>query len=295
MAAFFCLYWVMRKTRFSIDSYLRPEEAFHFARKALATRAPDTAHDHDFFEVFLIESGRTTHWINGQTQQLSPGHLVFIRPHDTHAFRADRAGGCQIINVMFRPETAMHLARRYANTISGAFFDSQATLPDMHVLEPIRFERAVNVARQLQMAERSLARIEEFLLVLTNRVADTRIAAVDNAPRWFVRACAIAQRQEVFCKGAAGFIAATGRSHEHVCRTCKSVTGMTPSEYINQVRIAYAAQLLRGDEHTIDDIVAQCGFDNSSYFYRLFRRQFGTTPRQYRIENLRDPFQVSTG
>lgn len=278
-----------------IDNYIRPDEAFHFARKSLAKRFPDAAHDHDFFEVFLIESGQTNHWVNGETQQLEPGHLTFIRPNDVHAFSADRTKGCQIINVMFRVETAEHLKSRYAKTIANAFFDSDTVLPEMHKLDPVRFARAVNVAQQLQTAHRSLARIEEFLLVLTNRVADIAGGMSQSAPRWFTEACSAAQSQSVFSKGAAGFIAVAGRSHEHVCRTCKTFTGMTPSEYVNQVRIEYAAHLLRSDEQAIEDVVDACGFDNSSYFYRLFRRQYGITPRKYRLENQRDPFQITDG
>ena len=283
----------MWKTTFSIEEYIAPDEAFHFARKSLAKRFPEAAHDHDYFEVFLIESGQTSHWVNGEMQQLEPGDLAFVRPRDAHAFSADRTKGCQIINVMFRVETAAHLKARYAQTIANAFFDSPAPLPEMHKLDPVRFARAINVARQLQTAHRSLARIEEFLLVLTNRVANTTGGVDRNAPRWFAEACSAAQSQDVFRKGAAGFVAAAGRSHEHVCRTCKAVTGLTPSEYINQVRIEYAAHLLRSDEQPILDVANACGFDNSSYFYRLFQNQYGTTPRRYRLENQRDPFQMS--
>lgn len=281
----------MRKTTFLIDTYIRSDEAFHFARKRLATRYPERAHDHDYFEVFLIESGRTAHWINGVSQTLEPGQLAFVRPHDVHAFSADRSTGCQIINVMFRVETAAHLSSRYASTIGGRFFDAASDLPDLHTLGPARFSRAINVAQQLRTAHRSLARIEEFLLVLTNRVADATSGVGNTAPRWFSEACSAAQSQDVFCRGAAGFIAAAGRSHEHVCRTCKSVTGLTPSEYVNQIRIEYAAHLLRSDEVSIDEVIASCGFDNNSYFYRLFKRQYGVTPRQYRLRNMRDPFQ----
>ncbi|MEM9787093.1 MAG: AraC family transcriptional regulator [Pseudomonadota bacterium] len=281
----------MDRTTFRIDDYLRPDEAFHFARKRLAKRFPKKAHDHDFFEVFLIESGRTAHWVNGVTQYLTRGQLVFLRPVDAHAFCADQKAGCQIINVMFRRETAAHLADRYGATIGGRFFDAGAALPETHQLAASRFARAVNVAQQLQTAERSLARIEEFLLFLTNRVALASTSDQHNAPHWFAEACSAAQSREVFAKGAPGFIKTAGRSHEHVCRTCKAVTGLTPSQYINQIRIAYAADLLRSDEVAIDDVIRDCGFENTSYFYRLFRRQLGMTPRAYRLAHMRDPFQ----
>lgn len=281
----------MDKTRFLIDHYVRSDEAFHFARKSLATRYPDRAHDHDFFEVFLIENGRTDHWINGVSQVLETGQLVFMRPGDVHAFKANRKTGCQIINVMFRTETAAHLAKRYQSAIGKRFFDAKSDLPEMHTLGPARFARAVNVSLQLQTAQRDLARIEEFLLVLTNRVAHATSGVSKAAPKWFSEACSAAQSSEVFRKGTKGFIAAAGRSQEHVCRTCKTVLGITPTEFINQIRIEHAAQLLRSDEASIDEIIDSCGFENTGYFYRLFRRQYDTTPRAFRYRYLRDPFQ----
>ncbi|WP_299648804.1 AraC family transcriptional regulator [uncultured Tateyamaria sp.] len=281
----------MRRTHFHIESYLREDEAFHFARKKLATRYPGAAHDHDYFEVFLIENGRTAHWVNGVTQTLEPGHLAFIRPGDVHAFSADRKSGCQIINVMFRIETAEHLAKRYQDTIAGRFFDARGALPELHTLGPARFSRAVNVADQLQTARRSLAGIEEFLLVLVNRVVHASSNLNASTPRWFAEACSAALAPDVFRLGAAGLISAAGRSHEHVCRTCKVVTGMTPSEYINRIRIEHAGQLLRSTEEPIEDVIEACGFQNTSYFYRLFRSQTGSTPRAYRLAGQRDPFQ----
>lgn len=285
----------MRKSTFYIDSYIHEGEAFHFARKELAKRFPEAAHDHDFFEVFLIESGRTTHWINGVSQTLEAGQLAFIRPSDVHAFRADRKLGCQIVNVMFRVETAAHLAGRYADTIAGRFFDHKDPLPDLHTLGPVRFARAVTVAEQLQTADRALARIEEFLLVLINRVAHPSSGSNAATPRWFAEACSAALSPEVFRKGGAGFITAAGRSHEHVCRTCKAITGYTPSEYVNRIRIEHAAQLLRSSETPVEQVIESCGFENVSYFYRLFRRQMGGTPKAYRQSYQRDPFQERMG
>ncbi len=280
----------MQNETFRIAKYIREDEAFHFARKHLAKRFPEKAHNHDFYEVFLIEGGRTSHWINGHSQTLEPGQLMFIRPHDSHAFKADRQLGCQIINVMFRIETAEHLVNRYSETISERYFASKDVLPELHNLGPVRFERAVNVAQQLKTARRTLARIEEYLLTLVNRVADVSSQVDARAPQWFVTACSAIQSPEVFRGGAAAFIKACGRSHEHVCRTMHQRFGMTPTQYVNQIRIQHAAHLLRSDDLAIEELARQCGFENTGYFYRLFRQDYGTTPRSYRLLHQRNPF-----
>lgn len=284
----------MRKTTFRIDSYLTPAEAFHFARKNLATQYPAKAHDHDYFEIFLIERGRTAHWINGVTQTLGMGHLAFVRPGDVHAFCADEATGCQISNIMFRLETARHFIDRYGTSTDGRFLDARGPLPDMVRLTADRFDHAVGIARQLQASERSLARIDEFLLVLVNHLADATGSEFAAWPQWFAEACSAAQSRDVFRHGTSGFLRAAGRSREHVCRTCKALTGLTPSEYVNRIRLDYAARLLRNDEASIETIAVECGFENLSYFYRLFRRRFAESPRGYRLSHRRSPFQLET-
>ena len=280
----------MQVTRFFAADYIGGHESFHFARKTLGAKFPETAHDHDFHEAFLVEQGETLHWINGRIQKLSPGHLAFVRPHDAHAFRASRNLGCRIINVMFRCETASHLVGRYPGEFRGRYFDWPGPLPEAYELHGPRFERAVNVAQELRSAIRSLARIEEFLLTLTNRVVERKTHPNSSAPRWFSAACQAVRNPAVFRGGAAAFVGAAGRSHEHVCRVTRSELGLTPSAFVNQVRIEHAAQLLGQDEMAIQEVALDCGIDNLSHFYRLFRAQYGVTPRQYRLQRQRTPF-----
>ncbi len=280
----------MEITRFSAGDYLRADESFHFARKSLDRRFPDRAHDHDFFEVFLIERGTALHWINGETQCLGHGHLAFIRPRGAHAFRADRETGCQIINVMFQVETAEHLVTRYPEEFKGRFHDWGGSVPEAYELSGSRFERAVNVAQEMATSVRSLARVEEFLLMLTNRVLERSAHPNSTAPRWFSAACQTIRDPDVFRGGVAAFVRSAGRSHEHVCRVTRAELGITPSEFVNRVRIEHAALLLGHGDLPIPDVARACGIENLSHFYRLFRTQYGVTPRQYRLRNQRAPF-----
>lgn len=283
----------MEITQFKIESYLRDRGSTHVARKLLAKRWPKQAHNHDYYEVFLIEKGSTEHWINGRLEVLSQGHVVYIRPDDAHAFRANAETGCGIINVMFRIETAHHLRSRYAEEFVGRFFDAPGDAPDTYFLRGPRMERAINVAQDLANSKQSLARAEEFLLTLANRIIDPVARMNPGAPQWLIDACIAAQDPEVFRAGAPGFVAAAGRSHEHVCRTCQQVLGISPSTYINRVRVEHAADQLARTTLAIPEIVAHCGIENVSHFYRLFRNHYGTTPRAYRRRHQLNPFEMS--
>ncbi len=280
----------MRVERFNIATYLRDGDACHVARKALSKKWPERAHDHDYFEIFLVEKGLAEHWINGRQETLSPGHLVFVRPSDAHAFRADQKSGCQIINVMFRGETAQHFLDRYPDDFRRRLFDADGPFPETHLLQGPRMERGIHVAQELANTKLTLARLDEFLLTLANRVVAPVTTFNSKVPQWLARACDAARNPEVFRLGAPGFIAVAGRSHEHVCRTCQTVLGLTPSAFINRVRTEYAADRLAKTSDPISEIAADCGIENVSHFYRVFRGHYGTTPRAYRVHHQRSPF-----
>jgi transcriptional regulator GlxA family with amidase domain len=71
-------------------------------------------------------------------------------------------------------------------------------------------------------------------------------------------------------------------SEPNFYRIFKQTFGMTPVDYINQQRIALASKLLRTTNRCLADISIECGFNNLTYFMKLFRREIGTSPSQYR-------------
>lgn len=71
-------------------------------------------------------------------------------------------------------------------------------------------------------------------------------------------------------------------STSHLSRLIKSNTGLNFSEYLNQVRLQQAAELLKDPTLKISLIASRVGYRDPSYFNRLFKKKFGMTPNQYR-------------
>lgn len=69
---------------------------------------------------------------------------------------------------------------------------------------------------------------------------------------------------------------------QYLCRLFKAKKGTNFSSYVNRVRISRARQLLSTTEDDITDISMQVGFNNVTYFNRLFKKLVGITPGEYR-------------
>ncbi len=68
----------------------------------------------------------------------------------------------------------------------------------------------------------------------------------------------------------------------HMHRTFKKVKGITPIEFIQQIRINQAEKYLLHSDRTIADIAMSVGMPNTPYFITLFKKKTGHTPKEYR-------------
>ena len=77
-----------------------------------------------------------------------------------------------------------------------------------------------------------------------------------------------------------------GVSKMYLYRKVKGNLGLTPIEYIKTLRLEKAEKLLKSTSGTVQQIMFDCGFNSKTYFYRMFDKKFGTTPKQYREKHL---------
>ena len=72
-------------------------------------------------------------------------------------------------------------------------------------------------------------------------------------------------------------------NHQYVGRLFRTQIGTTFHEYLNGVRLQHAAQALREQpEKTVMEIALDCGFQNATYFNRVFREKYGVCPTEWR-------------
>ena len=61
----------------------------------------------------------------------------------------------------------------------------------------------------------------------------------------------------------------------------KNRTGKTYTEHLQEKRLSQAAFLLKNTNLSVEEIAVAVGYENKSYFHRIFTKRFGTTPKKY--------------
>lgn len=76
-----------------------------------------------------------------------------------------------------------------------------------------------------------------------------------------------------------------GWNKKYLCRIFKEYTAQTPIMYLNELRIHFACYEILRNELSITQIAYECGFNDSGYFSKIFKKSRGLSPYQYRQKN----------
>lgn len=86
--------------------------------------------------------------------------------------------------------------------------------------------------------------------------------------------------------GVSDLARAAGMSRHHFARVFAHCEGLTPSQWLIDLRMREATRLLRNGTQSVAEIGAACGFADPAYFCRAFRRQIGLSPGEFRSSGM---------
>jgi AraC family cel operon transcriptional repressor len=272
-------------SRLTIKTYLKKDEFYHFAKLEIGLIQKKSRHDHDFSELFWIESGQGIHWLAGEKRPIRAATLIFVRPDDFHTVGAGRAEEKIVIcNLAFPTRIWREVARRHATWGADWFGRGDAARRE-HSLSAAAFAFLRQAGPELAAAPRSRLMLERFFLNLWVALRETGPAPHPRAPVWLAEAVRRVEREGLFREGPPALTRLSARSQEHVVRECQRWLRKTPTALINEMRMRHAATRLSATQSEIIDICYDCGIENVGHFYTLFQKFHGMTPRQYRLRS----------
>lgn len=267
--------------------------------------SPVISHRHDYVEIVLITKGSCTHKYHNTEVTLIPGDVFIIVPHEEHSYGIDSR--VTIYNCQFYTEV-LGEDWRELKEISGIY--------DMLVVEPI-FRAEINCQEILHLSPEGISYVEAILTKIIeeqeNKSAGYRLVQKSyltllltilgrawekqfesksyeyNGKRELLAEALKYLEDNISYELNISDLALKACMSSHYFRKVfKEVTGLTPIDYINKIRIKKAVRQLTEDSCTVAKVAETVGINDTNYFSRLFRKTMGCTPTEFRKHKRKD-------
>lgn len=251
-------------------------------------------HWHDEMELVVIKKGQGYVSVDFDKHLVHSGDIIMICPGCLHAIEQDASYKMEYENIIFKPE----LLSSGANDLCMLQYMKpllDGTLPVEHFLTPAHevFESLSNCIRRIdlvcadqttgwQLAVKS-ALFYFFFLLISERQKKT--VSISHNPKSLEKMKTVLKYvEEHYTEKLTidDMAKLTFYSKSHFMKFFKVHMGTGFTEYLNDYRLAMAARLLKSSDESILMIAEESGFDNLSYFNRIFKRKYGVSPGSYR-------------
>lgn len=236
-------------------------------------------HTHLYFEVEYVLRGSCYQTIQNESYEFSRGDIAFFKPDSRHKYHT--SSELEILRLKIEPDFIPQIYKNNADK-----FDS-ANIIHLPPNEVVRFENI------LLMIEKEFNNKNEFfsevisgyldvlfaLLIRINNIGkeeDVKTTSVDFKSIITY----IEKNLKTVTPSAVAMY--SGYNFPYFSKLFKKHMGSNLSEYINLTKLNIAAKMLSETDKRIEHIGYEVGFNNKSYFYRVFKRYYGGTPEEYR-------------
>ena len=255
-------------------------------------------HKHNYIEVIYMCKGETVHFIDGEKVVLKTGELLFLNQHATQEILP--AGEEDIgINFIILPEffdTAFEMMGEEENLLRDflvgclCFDPRYASYLHFQVADELPVQNLVeNMVWTLlsdQPNKRSINQITMGLLFLQLMHYTDKISHTLESFEQKLIFQVLTYIDENYKDGELTELSALLNYNIYwLSRAIKRLTGRTYKELLQVKRLNQASVLLLNTRLSVTDISIAVGYDNTSYFHRIFRNYYGMSPKEYRASD----------
>jgi AraC-like DNA-binding protein/quercetin dioxygenase-like cupin family protein len=248
-------------------------------------------HTHDYVEVVYMCSGSTTHMVNEKEIVLFEGEILFLGQGATQeimkAGREDIAVNFIILPEFFHSSLGMigeeeTPLRRFLINCLGKNSDGPCflhfkvsdVLPVQNLVENLIWTLINETPNKRRINQTSMGLLFIHLLNYTDKLASDENGEIFRIFRYI---------EENYRDGSLTEL--SGILHYDLytlSREIKRKTGKSYTELVQEKRLSQSAFLLKNTNMNISDIAVNVGYENVSYFHRIFTSAFGISPKKYR-------------
>ncbi len=274
--------------------YFTNDESFPFFIQYGGHEDKMFMHDHvDFSELVIVLDGSADHVVENERYAVKKGDVFVMGQDINHGYI--NASHFRICNIMFRPDALLN----------GDFDIRQhAGFHALFLLEA-QLNNAQGFSSRLKLSPSDFSELERLIDMTVDEYEASRPGKKTLLLAYFMQIVvklsrlydAPAKQREISgMADAAAFmenhymeditieqvLEISHYSQRHFIRLFSAVYQTTPQKYLTGIRIRHACSLLRESSLPITEVALRCGFRDSNYFSRAFRKVNGITPSQYR-------------
>jgi AraC-like DNA-binding protein/mannose-6-phosphate isomerase-like protein (cupin superfamily) len=266
-------------------------------------RGNSAEHTHDYMQIWYVMHGCCSHFVNGKSHTLTKGNIFVLPPFVSHEVRVEKGDSVRIIGCEFSAE--------FIND-NIPTDNCTSSLFDFAYLEPFLVSTDA-VRPRLQLTGLTQEKVENLMMDMLNEYQNEEKYYEINIKADLLKLLAIIAREyekqdinddnhELFERYRDAINSAIQFIHENytrqiyideVCKIAmmsqpyfshlfKQMTGKTFVEYVNNLRIRNACDLLLESSMTISEICFTVGFNDTTYFNKVFKKETGLAPSIYR-------------
>ena len=250
-------------------------------------------HTHDYVEVVYMCAGRTTHIVNGKQLELEEGNLLFLSQHATHEVcKADEKDIA--VNFIVLPDffattlTAIGDAETPLRRFLTDCLCGQNHGPGFLHFQVLEVKTVQNLVENLLYTllrdttnKRKKSQMTMALLLLQLMDHTEKLATGDLEDATVLKVLRYVETNYV-----SGSLRELAEMIHHdvswLSREIKRKTGKTYTQIVQEKRLAQAAFLLKNTDSNVSEISFAVGYENISYFHRIFYAAYGKSPMHYR-------------
>ncbi|HYE82628.1 MAG TPA: AraC family transcriptional regulator [Clostridia bacterium] len=267
-----------------LDTFTKsPKKEWYISKSVFTFGERTILHNHDFYEIFFVQSGVCLHYKNNKLYSLPEKSVQFVFPEDIHCFSSDGRGGAVIVNIAFSKAFFQQFKSDFFNGIK----DKEAFMP------AIPNQNWSVIMDKLEWFSRSDARHSDLLqsilfdFIYLYEMYLAQQSDMGLVPSWLQNARKQMKKDENLSVGLKRLVEISGRSQEYVTRQMKKYYNQTPTQWINHMRLEKAKDLLLLTDMPVLEIIYESGFQNEAYFYSLFKKEYSQSPKAFREQNRR--------
>lgn len=247
-------------------------------------------HHHSDYEINLVIDTYGKRIVGDSEEDFSTLDLVMIGPNIPHAWQGEIVEGNHVVTIQFSEKLLNFpmLEKRLFSQIKALLYEAQRGIC---FSEKTQLEMKDRILKLTKM--QGFQTVLEFFSILHDLSISDRSVLMDNRydsqaivrvskSRRIAKVCDYIEKNYENQMKLSEVAEMVNMSESAFSHFFKKKTRCTFIDYVINLRVAKACQMLSETTHSIAEICFLCGFNNLSNFIRIFKKKKGATPSEYR-------------